>query len=51
MIQQAVTVLVPEHPAAVGENPAEPGAGGDEASATARCRLANGRWPRSPGHG
>ena len=28
--QQAVTVLVPEHPAA-GEKPAGPGAGGDEA--------------------
>jgi mycofactocin precursor len=35
MIQQAVTVLVPEHPAAAaGEKPAEPGAGGDEALVT-----------------
>jgi mycofactocin precursor len=31
--QQAVTVLVPEHPA-VGEKPAEPGASGDEALVT-----------------
>jgi mycofactocin precursor len=33
MIQQAVTVLVPEHPAA-GETAAEPGAGRDEALVT-----------------
>jgi mycofactocin precursor len=33
MIQQAVTVLVPEHPEA-GEKPAEPGADGDEALVT-----------------
>jgi len=33
MTQQAVTVLVPEHPAA-GEKPAEPGASGDEALVT-----------------
>src|SRR5712691_13328310 len=31
--QQAVTVLVPEHPAA-GEKPAEPGASGDQALLT-----------------
>ena len=31
--EQAVTVLVPEHPAA-GEKPAEPGASGDEALVT-----------------
>jgi len=33
MTQQAVTVLVPEHPAP-GEKPAEPGASGDEALVT-----------------
>jgi hypothetical protein len=33
MTQQAVTVLVPEHPAA-NEKPAEPGASGDEALLT-----------------
>jgi mycofactocin precursor len=33
MIQQAVTVLVPEHPE-VGEKPAEPAASGDEALVT-----------------
>jgi mycofactocin precursor len=32
--QQAVTVLVPEHPAPASEKPAEPGAGGDEALVT-----------------
>jgi hypothetical protein len=31
--QQAVTVLVPEHPAPASEKPAEPGAGRDEATA------------------
>ena len=33
MIQQAVTMLVPEHPEA-GEKPAEPAASGDEALVT-----------------
>ena len=32
--QQAVTVLVPEHPAPASEKPAEPGASGDEALLT-----------------
>jgi mycofactocin precursor len=32
--QQAVTVLVPELPAAAGEKPVGPGAGGDEALVT-----------------
>ena len=32
--QQAVTVLVAEHPAAGGERPAEPGASGNEALVT-----------------
>ncbi|HJY70867.1 MAG TPA: mycofactocin precursor MftA [Streptosporangiaceae bacterium] len=31
MTQQAVTGLVPEHPAVAGEKPGEPGVGGDEA--------------------
>jgi mycofactocin precursor len=34
MTQQAVTVLVPEDPAAASEKPAEPGADGDEALVT-----------------
>ena len=32
--QQAVTVLVPEHPAPASKKPAEPGACGDEALLT-----------------
>ena len=32
--QQAVTVLVPEHPAPASEKPAGPGAEGDEAPVT-----------------
>ena len=38
MTQQAVTVLVPEHPAA-SEKPAEPGAGGDEALVTSELLV------------
>jgi mycofactocin precursor len=34
MTQQAATVLVPEDPAATSENPADPGADGDEALVT-----------------
>jgi mycofactocin precursor len=33
MTQQAVTGLVPEHPAAASEKPGEPDLGGDEALA------------------
>ena len=45
MTQQAVTVLVPEHPAPAGEKPAEPGASGDEALVTGPVPVIIGSRP------
>jgi mycofactocin precursor len=39
MTQQAAKVLVPEHPAAASEEPAEAGAGGDEDEALVTGEL------------